>query len=1309
MQVFSQDFLNRLDLPLARPFWLLQFGFSPSANISDRDVTINGVNYAGLVINWGHMKPWGGEYGVFGSLAREMEVTLSNVPTGSPAQPFSANFANNIPQDTTVTLLLCYPNQSDAPQVVETFRCEVLEYDELICRLRLFSPLEIADQPLGYKISRADFPDASFSCVGKSLDYVIGSVDNVPLYPIGTGWQSKLINDIDATTTGWVQMAKEGQAGDVSDLPASGTVIIGFETVSYSAIRTTDNSIDISARGSNARPYRQGTVVIENMGAAGWTYGRPYHLCLDVGGTDLRRGVKLNGILIPASYYTVGTMTVNGQTITTIKLNQPPHWIANVLFHSHIGRRKVVRAGTTAANVPFTTSAGSFTSQPTTNLPDATKLGKATDGRIRIALRLTGMAFGATVIDAPVITISGNSTYISTFNTNFQMVTGANYFTGYIGDIQLPHFEVEIPLKAIDWGSGLFSVNIAVAAQNSGNSGAFTVDSVEWEINYIGGDQTTNEPTEHLSVFANGATTGVGTTYNGFWMAAPIPPYIPAPQTVIVKAKGRVINYYCGGSTSGTRQVVFRIRGNKLPDTYVATQPFYAVNGKDVMPRNDEDQTTGFPMDKGYVKAAEVELIAYIQNPDLTTNTFTIAFEAATLNSSDIASVAFDSVEFIVEYPQGNAEVITGLEIIYDGPMVTADFDGLVTYAPAPIAGVAINNAGSGYTVNDILSLAESGASGGRVQVTGVSAGIGAITLGAGGQNYQLGDILLVNGGSGGKVQVTGLTNGLSYSGGAITAVHPLYHDYLNSSFSSGLNSSGDFGLPSPYYLPNMYDYGHAVNDIITFAQGNSPPESGGTAIVTAITNGMIVGGKYTAGSNYVVGDILTLNGGNNDFKIEITGFNINGPVFFNLSLGSGYTQGVNYNLTGGHGTGAKIFTNVVISGVASTITLQNGGSLYEVGYAGVAGGNTSACYSITAATTITSTPVNNSVSSISLQTPGVGYTIATEGTTGGTGTGCTVNITGLNSVGPVVSVSLYTGGSNYSPFITCPTTGGTGTGCTIKITSTSGGQFFMQNPADVVNYLAGVVGLSTDGLTFSTARTFFTNAGYTFNGLVYNYSSFLKTLHKMQMEGNFAVWYTQEILKIFAMPSTFPTDFNLRKYSMIKHPQFGTKAGVRGTTVKGIINTLNLEYNRNWARLGQFYSHLLPPPNATSISRYGTREFTLESDFITNDTMATNIANAILARRQVEKRLIVVEAVIDKTVFPIEQFDSGILTHDGSAYSGINGLQFYLEQPPLLSPSSYKASSKQIDQFRQSLSMVTGREYSGSRGQSVQLYFREV
>lgn len=77
---------------------------------------------------------------------------------------------------------------------------------------------------------------------------------------------------------------------------------------------------------------------------------------------------------------------------------------------------------------------------------------------------------------------------------------------------------------------------------------------------------------------------------------------------------------------------------------------------------------------------------------------------------------------------------------------------------------------------------------------------------------------------------------------------------------------------------------------------------------------GVITANPINGGASYVLNDIITLTGGNNDCTVKATVVSGGGFVVVCTveTPGTGYLDGVTYNTTGGTGTGATVLVNTI-------------------------------------------------------------------------------------------------------------------------------------------------------------------------------------------------------------------------------------------------------------------------------------------------------------------------------------------------------------------------------------------------------------
>lgn len=274
------------------------------------------------------------------------------------------------------------------------------------------------------------------------------------------------------------------------------------------------------------------------------------------------------------------------------------------------------------------------------------------------------------------------------------------------------------------------------------------------------------------------------------------------------------------------------------------------------------------------------------------------------------------------------------------------------------------------------------------------------------------------------------------------------------SDLISGLTDDElDFSF-TPWYSQDL------AKDLLIFVNGEQQLNMwpGGIALISAAANtaGIIfqtfgpnytpaIGSVYGAsggGIGYVVGDILTVSGGNGDAQVKVDG--------------------------------------ITAATAVATVTIQSAGSGYTLGdYVKI--GSVSGTYAILK---ITGVDGSGDVTSVSIQSNGLGYAVASAQSTtalSATGTGLTVNITAVGTT--IAAWHFHNNGSGYSTGTNVALTGGTGTGATIAISSVTSGRVSVSGPETLLQ-------LGFPGTLNPTSSAGVTGGTFTVNGTSYSYAS---------------------------------------------------------------------------------------------------------------------------------------------------------------------------------------------------------------------------
>jgi len=338
-----------------------------------------------------------------------------------------------------------------------------------------------------------------------------------------------------------------------------------------------------------------------------------------------------------------------------------------------------------------------------------------------------------------------------------------------------------------------------------------------------------------------------------------------------------------------------------------------------------------------------------------------------------------------------------------------------VTVSGGSVVEVTPDQVGSGYQVNDTLTVNTSDIGGSQLDNITVSSGGSGYTDGT-----YLGVSLLTSSGSG-----SGATADIVVSGGTVTSAVTSNRG-SNYLLTDSLTVNGDDITIAQAATLNIVSTGSGYANgtytnvpLINAVFREGIPASGATADITisgnVITNAVINSG----GENYLVGDQLTVN----PTDVGGDGAGVIGALTVS-SGGTGLTDGVvnGVAITGGSGSGATA-TIEILSGSVSSVSVDFGGLNYvqgeSVGLSGYSG--------VTLTVTSLALPVSGT---LEVATILVGSGLVLTPSSLITGSGVSVNVTGVASGtggsgaiadvvidvnGIVEKVTIVDGGSGYS------------------------------------------------------------------------------------------------------------------------------------------------------------------------------------------------------------------------------------------------------------------------------------------------------
>jgi hypothetical protein len=263
--------------------------------LSDRAVTIEGVNWLPLVEDWGTIAGAGVDTLLQTVEEERVRVQLSNAPIdfGVGPQRFSDLLLEHPPEAATGILYQWFEGEGltavDQTELLTARIVDPLKYDENICSLHLVvESTHHGRLRVGNTLTLADYPDAPETSVGRTKPIVIGQVEDVPGLPVRR-----------IPTTQLTSVALPGadmlEVASTIGFPASGAVVINDDTVSYTTVTATQF---IGCSGINDFHYA-GDEVIEKVSDHRYLLSDPAYPISNIS------NVKISGELADSTGYAI--------------------------------------------------------------------------------------------------------------------------------------------------------------------------------------------------------------------------------------------------------------------------------------------------------------------------------------------------------------------------------------------------------------------------------------------------------------------------------------------------------------------------------------------------------------------------------------------------------------------------------------------------------------------------------------------------------------------------------------------------------------------------------------------------------------------------------------------------------------------------------------------------------------------------------------------------------------------------------------------------------------------------------------------
>lgn len=240
MRTFTSGFETAKNKTSQAPVNLLKISWpsigdfpAKTVRLSDRAVTIDGIDWLPLVEDWGAVEGVGLDALLQNTGEPKARVQLVNAPVdfGDGAQRFSDLLFQYPPEAATGILYQWFEGEglatADQTELLTARIVDPLEYDESSLALHLV--VESAHHGrgrVGNTLTLADYPDAPEASVGLIKPIVIGQVENAPGLPVRRVYTTRL-------TSVALPGATTLDVASTTGFPASGMLMLNDDTITY--------------------------------------------------------------------------------------------------------------------------------------------------------------------------------------------------------------------------------------------------------------------------------------------------------------------------------------------------------------------------------------------------------------------------------------------------------------------------------------------------------------------------------------------------------------------------------------------------------------------------------------------------------------------------------------------------------------------------------------------------------------------------------------------------------------------------------------------------------------------------------------------------------------------------------------------------------------------------------------------------------------------------------------------------------------------------------------------------------------------
>ena len=319
----AQSLMRGID---ARALVTVAFADGLTIRVSDQSISSapDGNDYLGLLTELPEVV---GGFDDFSKTnePRELRLSFANSKTVAGFSRFSDLLISHPIAFATVTIKWWMKGADASADLITDFVGQAEEAASITADTVevIVSGIEMAQRdplPL-YKINTTDFPNAAPEAIGRVCGPIIGTVEDVPVYPVDAGARSLLRAYITSASTGPLELS------DASRFPSSGTVIVGQEEIAYTGKSGDDlTGLTRAQNSTTAVFHNRGGAVIEKK--TEYTYLGPAFPMKTVS------RVRVAGTALGAGEYTLDlkdTALLPGSSVVSLKLNTP----AIIQRHQH--------------------------------------------------------------------------------------------------------------------------------------------------------------------------------------------------------------------------------------------------------------------------------------------------------------------------------------------------------------------------------------------------------------------------------------------------------------------------------------------------------------------------------------------------------------------------------------------------------------------------------------------------------------------------------------------------------------------------------------------------------------------------------------------------------------------------------------------------------------------------------------------------------------------------------------------------------------------------------------------------------------